>query len=99
MPSTQVTLTGSTPVTVQLSAPTGSVNVTITAAAAEVVVTADGSYPTLPSNGVTNNTNAIVIPGVLGQSGIIQPPLFGNHMQIPSLNLASTGTPTVLIQW
>jgi hypothetical protein len=87
-------------VVVPLSAPTGRIIITIVANPATVVATADGSAPTVPVGTTTNNTaGAVIIPGVLGQQGILQPPLFGDHMQVPTVNLASTGTPTVIIAW
>jgi hypothetical protein len=99
MPSTQAVLSA-TPTLVSLPAPTSRVVVSILANAATVVVTADGSYPSLPSAGVTNTQGAVVISGVAGElMGVVQPPLFGDHMAAPTLRLASTGTPTVLISW
>lgn len=98
MASVQATLTGATPVTVNLPAPTGRIVVTIVGGAAEVYVTADGSYPSTPS--ATNNLSDLrVIPGVLGAQVVMQPPLFGDHMVLPTLNFASAGTPTVQIEW
>jgi hypothetical protein len=100
MPSVRVTLTGPTEVIVPISAPTGRVSVTIEANAAEVWATADGTYPTQP--GVSSSTapaNQVTIAGVLGAQGVLQPPLYGDHMAVPSIRLASAGNPIVLVEW
>lgn len=97
MGSTQLTLNGISQ-SFPIPAPAGRALVTILSAPATVVATGDGSYPTLPS-GATNNSAAVIIAGVIGESGIIQFPLFGSHMANPTINLASTGNPVVLIEW
>jgi hypothetical protein len=98
MASTQLTLTGGTPVTFFLPAPSAEVVVTIVANPAETWATADGSYPTNPALG-QNLGNMQIIAGVLGQQLVIQPPEPSGHMQNAEINLASIGTPTVTIEW
>lgn len=98
MASVQLVLTGGTPVTFNVPSPTGRVTITIMANPAEVWATTDGSYPSVPTTGVTV-TNQKTIAGVLGQQGVLLPSLPGGHMSVAQINLASYGTPTVELEW
>jgi hypothetical protein len=95
--SLQVTLSSS-PSVVPLDAPTGRIVVTMISSPAEAYVTADGSLPAIPSSTEEPGTGQ-VLAGVTGAQIVLQPPLFGTHMAIPTLRLVSSGTPTVAIEW
>jgi hypothetical protein len=65
---------------------------------AETYVTADGNVPVIPGSAEVADTQ-IAVSAVVGDQKVTQPPLFGDHMQIPTVRLISSGTPTVLVAW
>lgn len=100
MASTQVTLVGGTVSRLTLGAPAGRVVVTqISGTPAVIYVTADGTDPVIPSSGVEVTGSQKALPALLAAQTVISPPLFGDHMAIPSIRLLSVGTPTVLVSW
>ena len=100
MASVQVTLVANTVSRITLDAPTGRVVVTQSAGtAAEIYATADGNDPVVPTNAVEVADQQRVIPAILGFQLVLVPPLFGDHMAIPSIRLLSVGTPTVTVEW
>lgn len=99
MASVQLVLTGATPVLFTPPGPVGRVLVTILSAPATVYITADGSYPILPTAGVENPTGLVTLAGVIGQQIQVPCPLFGDHMATPTLRLASAGSPVVQLDF
>src|ERR1700727_1473462 len=100
MASTQVTLAGGTVSIIPLDAPTTRIVVTIeSGTAAEVYATADGSLPVIPTSGVEVTGQQKAISAATGFQRVLTPPLFGDHMAIPTVRLLSAGTPTVTVEW
>jgi hypothetical protein len=87
--------------TVQLDAPTGQILVTQTYAgtAAEIYVTVDGSKPVLPDGAAEVPTGQRVIAAVIGARISIRPPEQGYPRNYARVNLLSSGTPTVSVEW
>jgi hypothetical protein len=99
MASITTTLVANTPAVIPLDAPTGRIVITqIGGTAAVVYATVDGSFPTIPGAGEIPTTQRS-LPAVAGGQVVLQPPLFGDHMVIPTVRLQSAGTPTVLVEW
>lgn len=105
MGSLQVTLTGSTPVLVGFDEPVPEVVVTIQSSPAEVYATLDGSAPVPPTSSESTG-NCHLIPGVVGAQAVLEnqtmaPPGAAGPpgMVIPTLRLASAGTPVVSVEW
>lgn len=106
MASYQATLNGGTPVLVPLDAPAQKVTVQqVGGTPAEVWITADGSYPTQPSASTNDNT-MVVLAGVSGAVAVVNPPLGTapgkagpSGSTLPTLRMASIGTPVVQITW
>ena len=95
-----VTLVANTVVQVPLEAPTGRVVVTIVdGTPAPVFVTADGTDPIVPASGVVVGPAQSVIPAVVGEAIVVQPPFPGDGMVLGTISLLSTGTPTVSVEW
>jgi hypothetical protein len=100
MASEQVTLAAGSISRLTLDAPTGRIVVTQSSGtAAEIFVTADGNDPVTPSGSTEVPDQQRPIPAVLGAQVVLQPPLFGDHMAIPSVRFLSAGTPTVTVEW
>lgn len=99
MASEQVTLVANKAAYVPLDAPTTRVVATMLSGPATVYATADGNDPVVPSSGVEVPGSQIVLAGVLGQQIVLSPPLFGDHMAIPTIKLISAGTPVVSLGW
>jgi hypothetical protein len=100
MPSTQVTLVGGVAAVVPLDAPAGRVVVTLEAGtAAEVYVSVDGTLPVIPGNNVEVPGGQIMLASAFNSQAILAPPLFGDHMAIPTIRLLSAGTPVVSVAW
>jgi hypothetical protein len=97
MSSVQATLSA-TPSVIALDAPTSRVVVTMISSAAEAYFTVDGSNPMAPTTTTDPGTKK-VLAGVVGAQIVLSPPLFGDHMAIPTLRAASSGAPTVQIEW
>ena len=99
MPSTTLALNGATPVLFALPSVAGRVVVTMLSAPATAYITADGSYPLIPSVGVVNPGGLFTLAGWIGAQASIPCPLFGDHMAIPTLRFASDGSPVVHLDW
>jgi hypothetical protein len=97
MASIQATLSGS-PSVIPLDAPTGRIVVTMMSSPAEAWFTVDGSLPVAPS-GTENPTTQKTLAGVTGAQIVLQPPFYGDHMVIPTIRAASSGSPVVEIEW
>jgi hypothetical protein len=83
-----------------MDAPGGKAKVTIVSGTAALVVgTSDGSLPVLPSAGTEVPGGQKAIPAVLGAYMTLAAPLFGDHMAKATIQLRSTGNPTVLVEW
>jgi hypothetical protein len=100
MASTVVVVPNLTPVSVTLPSPTRKIVLTVVGGVpGEVYVTADGTFPVPPVAGTVNPTNQKVLAGILGEQGVIEPQLFGDHMQAPTLKFAAAAAATVQIEW
>lgn len=99
MASVQLTLAGSNVVQYQLPSFSGRVTVTIMSNAAEVWATSDGNVPAAPSGTVATSGNQKTLAGVLGGQMVLFPVQFGSHMVAPLIQLASSGTPTIELEW
>lgn len=99
MPLIQKTLSASTVAVIPLDAPTGRVTVTILSAPATTFATADGSTPVIPTDGVEVSSAQRAIAGATGQQEVLVPPMFGDHMAIPTVRLLSAGTPVMSVEW
>ena len=102
MAQVRVTLTGSTVTSVPLDAPTTRVTVSIATPDAsnhEVYATCNGETPVIPTLGVEVADTQKMVPGGLGMGSTLYPRLYGDHMVIPTVQLISNGTPTVVVSW
>jgi hypothetical protein len=100
MALTQVLLVAGSVQVVPLDAPATSVVLTIASGVAgEVYATADGSLPVIPLNDVEVPDGQIAMPAVIGAQAVLRPPLFGDHMAIPTIRLLSSVAAVVSITW
>lgn len=99
MGSEQPTLAANVVTSVTLDGPAGRIVLTMISGAAEVVATADGSTPVLESGTPEAGEAVQALPPVVGAQIVLEPPLAGDHMNIPVVKLLSAGTPVVLIEW
>lgn len=95
----QVTLSASTNLLVPLDSPTGRILVRMQSSVAETYCTVDGSTPVIPTAGVEVPFMQRALAGVAGDYVILHPVLYGDHMQIPTVQLISAGTPVVSVEW
>lgn len=99
MGSAQPTLTTNTVLTVLGDAPAQRITLTMISGAAEVYASADGSYPTPEAASDETNTAVQVLAPLVGAQTVLEPPLAGDHMTLPTVKLLSAGTPVVLVEW
>jgi hypothetical protein len=99
MASVTQTLNGTTPLTFAIPGAVGRVKITMLSAGPEAWVTSDGTAPINPSSTTDTDISQRYLPAVAGSQIIITPTLYGDHFAAPTLNLASTGSPVLLIEW
>jgi hypothetical protein len=100
MPTEQVTLSPGAITPIVLDRPAGRIVITMESGTpAEVYGTADTSTPVIPGNEVEVPGTQFMVSAFISDRIVIQPPLYGDHMVIPTVNLLSAGSPTVSVQW
>lgn len=110
MGSVQKTLGVNVVEIINLDSPAGSVIVTMqgTGTPAESYVTADGTDPIIPVDGVEVTGSQRVLPAVAGFQKVMHPQMQNSTdangisppgMNIGQIRLRSLGTPTITVEW
>lgn len=101
MPSINETLTANVLSSVSIDEPASRIVITMIAvtAADPVYATADGSVPVVPTPGTEVPGSQEMVAPVVGEQTVLEPPIPGGHMALPTVNLICAGAATVSIRW